>query len=138
MKKLSIVVAVALYLAFGGPLASARAQVKSSGVTMDTPMVTDLGTGSYKIVVTGTLSLGQNDTFNGYKFWFEDPNGKEVAPIVTKYTQPDPGKTTDYSFYTTTGVKGVWTASAAIYYTQANGTPATAAVSKGVNVPPGK
>jgi hypothetical protein len=79
--------------------------------------------GAWKITVTATATLGMNDTYQGIKTQFTDPNGNVVAPFVN-FTPPAQGKSSTLTFWTTTGVAGQWNASATMSVTLADGTPA--------------
>jgi hypothetical protein len=136
MKKLSAALTVmSAFILFAGSAGSAQAQgAKKSAVTIDSVTVTDLGTGAYKIVVQGTLTLGMMDAFTGVKFSFTDPAKNTVAPIVTQFVPPQPGFTTGYSYYTVSGLKGNWNAGTAMFYMTGN-TPGIASTGKAFPVP---
>jgi hypothetical protein len=105
-----------------------------SAVTVDKVTVTDAGNGFYKIVVSGTMTLGKDDTWVGFKFWLANPSQLAIPPIVTQYSQPQPGFTTGYSYYTISNIKGKWTANASILFTT-GGKATTATDSKAFTVP---
>jgi hypothetical protein len=112
----------------------AHAQAPKSAVTVDTVTVTDTGLGTWKVVVNGTLTLGAKDTFVGFKFSMSDPKNNTVAPIVTQYSQPQPGFTTGYSYYTVTAVQGNWMAMAAMQF-KTGDTKGIAGTGKAFTVP---
>ena len=90
---------------------------KKSAVTVDTVTVTEnTGLGTWKVVVTGTFTLGTKDTFTGFSFSLTDPNAGTVAPTVTQYSQPAAGATTAFSYYTNTAEKGDWNANASFTF----------------------
>lgn len=106
-----------------------------SSVTVDAPKVVEnKGLGTWTVVVTGTLTLGKNDTFGSYVFDFKDPNKNSVAPNVVLYQQPQPGFTTPFKYYTVTAKKGDWQAYAGLFYST-GATPGVAAITKDFTVP---
>jgi len=132
MKQFAIIVALPFMFATAS---QALAAGTKSAASVDTVTVTEnTGLGTWKIVVTGTLTLVENDTFSGFSFSLTDPNAGTVAPIVTQYTQPKPGETTTFSYYTSTAEKGEWSANAKMTYLT-GATPGVAAASKKFSVP---
>lgn len=123
-----------LLVLFGvGTLPVARAQV-SSKVTIDKISVTATGGGNWDIVVTGTVTLGDNDTYKGFACSMKDPNGKTDVPYVN-LTPPAPGKTATYTATTVAVVQGEWTVNSSLLYTDQTGAPGGAGTSKKFSVP---
>ncbi len=129
MKKYVAFVVVALFFGF-----SEKAYAVKSGVTIDSVTVVDNLMGSWVVTAKGTLTLGDNDTFNGAKFEFTDPNGKAVVPIIKQFSAPGQGKTTNYEVYTVTSTQGNWFFTVSEFYTT-GGNPAIAGTSKKFTVP---
>lgn len=114
-------------------LVGTRVHAQSS-VTIDNVKVSDTGLGTWTMVVSGKLTLGKDHTFAGVSFEFKSPTGIPVIPKITKYTQPKPGETTEYTYETNSSAKGEWTATTTLNYI-ANMKSAAAAVSKKFDVP---
>lgn len=100
MKK-HLLIAAVLAVWFAVP-----AQAVQTSVTIDDPVVvTPFPGGMYSTTMTGTITLGSNDTFIGFRFLFTDPKGNTVAPTVN-FTPPGQGQTSNYSMKTITSLKG--------------------------------
>jgi hypothetical protein len=71
---------------------------------------------TYTITVSGTVTLGSTDTWNGINVNFIEPGGTADSPTIT-YTVPAQGNTTPWSAVYTTpnGGKG-WQAVATLFY----------------------
>lgn len=111
MRRLSMMAVLSL----GILVSSTYAQVVvPSSVTLDTPTVTKAGF-AYKIDAKGTVTLGTNDSYMGFRIIFTDPNGLDQAPWVNLPT-PINGKAVNYTATWNTGLKGNWTAKVGMTY----------------------
>src|SRR5262245_36062647 len=132
MRKCALTTAVvlAIWLSSG---ATAQAQV-ASNVTMNAPVVTLVGGSTYRIDLSGTQTLGTNDTYGGLQVKVTDPTGRDIVPFVTQ-SQPGQGQTTAWAGYTFTGTQGNWIAEVKLVYTPQGGTQTFKKVTKNFTVP---
>jgi hypothetical protein len=131
MKKTCVLAtAFALFFVAG----KAHAQANQSNVTVDTLTVVAQGGNTWKVTASGTITLGAKDTWVGAKLSFTDPNGTEQTPIVTQFSVPTPGNTTNYSCYVVAGTQGNWSFTISEFYTTGQ-TPGIANVTKKFTVP---
>jgi hypothetical protein len=128
MRKYALVVVILAVL----PCAEAKADV-SSGVTISGIKVNPQGDG-WNITMTGTTTLGTGCTLTSSYFAFTDPNGNNLAALVT-WTQPVAGQTTNFTATLYTTNKGNWTGIATINYNTQNGGKGTATASQPFTVP---
>jgi hypothetical protein len=97
-------------------IALAEQGAANSSISFTGAKAEDTGGGAWKITVTGTATLGMNDTYQGFRCDFTDPNNNKFAGILN-FTPPAPGKSSPFTFWYVAGSPGTWGYSATMYWT---------------------
>lgn len=77
--------------------------------------VTDNGDNTWKVTITGTITIDAKDKFSGFQATVEkDQNA--YACFIKYDANPEPGKTVGYTAWVNVSAKGNWTAKTAMAY----------------------